>query len=42
MNFDAGFGGTPGGESHGGQSEFLLPLSNFRYSFRSTIILTVW
>jgi prenyltransferase beta subunit len=29
MNFDGGFGSTPGGESHGGQSEFLLLLLLF-------------
>jgi len=29
MNFDSGFGSTPGGESHGGQSECLFTLSSF-------------
>lgn len=39
MNFDSGFGSTPGGESHGGQSEFRfsysLPTSLATFTFFS-------
>jgi prenyltransferase beta subunit len=31
MNFDGGFGSTPGGESHGGQSGSLILLFSFFY-----------